>query len=280
MSRSHVELLPGAPDGSTPPPLILLTNDDGIASPGLHALVEAVADLGEIIVVAPRRQQSFSGRAGGPIGTPQQETAWYGGHDVTAYSVDAPPASAVQAGLMLVARRPVSLVVAGINYGENMGTGVTSSGTVCCAIEAASFGVPAIAVSLETGEEHHFSHSETVEFGAAAAIARRIVRYALHHPLPAGADLLKVDVPCDATLDTPCRLTRLTRQRYYELTVTAGPDGLPRFDGYHRLVDPTTLEPDSDARALLFDRVVSVCPLTIDLSAGITCEGADGWSDL
>lgn len=262
------------------PPLILLTNDDGIASPGLLALVEAVADLGELLVVAPRHQQSSTGRALGRIGTLQRETVPYDGRAVTAYSVDAPPASAVQAGLLLAARRPVSLVVAGINYGENMGTGVTSSGTVCCAIEAASFGVPAIAVSLETDEAHHFSHSETVDFSVAAAFARRVVRRILGHPLPAGADLLKVDVPSDATLDTPWRLTRLTRQRYFELTVIAGPDGLPRVNGYHRHVDPTALEPDSDARALLYDRVVSVCPLTIDLSAGITCGGADGWLDL
>ncbi len=271
------------PTGSSQPepaPLILLTNDDGIASPGLRALVEAVADLGEVLVVAPRHQQSSTGRALGRVGPLQREALAANGHRVMAYSVEATPASAVRAGILLAARRPVSLVIAGINYGENMGTGVTVSGTVGCAIEAASYGIPSIAISLETDAEHHFSYSEVVDFTVAAAVACRLARHALSHPFPGGADVLKVDVPSDAALDTPWRLTRLTRQRYYEPAVTAGPDGLPRLSGYYRHVDATTLEPDSDAQALLVDRVVSVCPLTIDLSAGFTREGADGWLDL
>lgn len=268
---------PSEPSGR---PLILLTNDDGIASPGLLALALAVADLGEVLVVAPRHQQSSTGRALGRIGPLQREELATNGHPVTAYSVEATPASAVRAGILLVARRPVSLVIAGINYGENMGIGVTTSGTVCCAIEAASFGIPAVAVSLETATEHHFTHSDAVDFSVAAAFARRVAAHALTHPLPYGSDLLKVDVPSDATLDTPCRLTRLTRQRYYEPAIVTGPDGLPRLSGYYRHVDATTLEPDSDAQALLIDRVVSVCPMTIDLSAGCTHHGVDGWSNL
>lgn len=268
------------PTASPSVPLILLTNDDGIASPGLRALIEAVADLGEVLVVAPRHQQSSTGRALGRIGPLQREALSANGHAISAYSVDGTPASAVRVGLLLAARRPVSLLIAGINYGENMGTGVTISGTVCCAIEAASFGVPALAVSLETDAAHHFSHSDAVDFAGAAAIARRAAQHALSHPLPAGADLLKIDVPSDATPDTPWRLTRLTRQRYYEPAVTSGPDGQPRLSGYYRHVDTTTLEPDSDARALLIDRVVSVCPLTIDLSASANPAGADGWADL
>jgi 5'-nucleotidase len=252
-------------------PLILLTNDDGIASPGLHALARAVADLGDVIVVAPRHQQSSTGRALGPIGPLRPERIPTDGHLVTAYSVEATPASAVRAGVLLAAQRPVTLLIAGINYGENVGIGVTASGTVGCAIEAASFGIPSIAISLETDTAHHFSHSEAVDFAAAAAFARRLAQYALARPFPPGADILKVDVPSDATPETPWRLTRLTRQRYYEPTVVEGPDGSPRLRGYHRHVTAATLEPDSDAKALLVDRGISVCPLTIDLS--VTIQG-------
>lgn len=92
--------------GSSPPPLIFLTNDDGIASPGLYALVEAVAERGELLVVAPRHQRSLTGRALGRIGVLRRETVPHDGHQVTAYSVEAPPASAVQAERLLAARRP------------------------------------------------------------------------------------------------------------------------------------------------------------------------------
>ena len=248
-------------------PLILLTNDDGIASPGLRALAEALADLGDILAVAPARQQSAVGRAIGEVGEIRAEDLGIEGGDILAYSIDSTPAVAARAGLLLLAPRPVSLAFSGINYGENIGSTITTSGTVCAALETATFGVPSVAISLETDPSHHFSVSDEVDFSVAAAFGRWLAEAMLREPLPPGVDFVKVDLPSDATAETPWRLTRLTRQRYFESTISVSADGEKRFVGYHRHIDRNTLEPDSDAHALLIQRVISVCPLTIDLSA-------------
>src|SRR5690606_34807232 len=110
-------------------PLILFTNDDGIDSPGLWTVVEAFSSLGEILVCAPREQQSGTGRSlpttsRGSI-HPQQVPV--NGRDFTVYAVDGTPAQSVQHAVLELADRWPSLVVSGINYGENTGNGVTIS---------------------------------------------------------------------------------------------------------------------------------------------------------
>ena len=123
-------------------PLILLTNDDGIDSPGLHAVMEAVADLGELLVVAPISQQTAAGRSY-PIALSKaihQTEIYYNGQQYPAYKVDASPAQAVTLAVRELATRPIDLCISGINYGENLGSGVTISGTVGAALDAACFG--------------------------------------------------------------------------------------------------------------------------------------------
>ena len=130
-------------------PLILFTNDDGIQSPGLWAAVEALDPLGDLLVVAPREQQSGTGRSL-PVtseGRIYKQARRINGHELTVYAVDGTPAQAVQHGILELAPRLPSLVVSGINYGENTGNGVTISGTVGAGLEAASLGIPALAVS-------------------------------------------------------------------------------------------------------------------------------------
>src|SRR5258705_5761952 len=154
---------------STERPLILFTNDDGIDSPGLWACAEAFADLGDILIVAPREQQSGTGRSM-PItseGRIYPRELPKNGYPYKAYAVDATPAQAVQHGVLELADRLPSLVVSGINYGENSGNGVTISGTVGAALEAASLGIPALAVSQETGIDLHLTYADG-DFSAAA----------------------------------------------------------------------------------------------------------------
>jgi 5'-nucleotidase len=251
-------------------PLILVTNDDGIASPGLRAAIRAVRDLGQILVVAPKGQQSGASRNFLPhSGTTRQENIEVDGVQVDAFSVEAAPAPTVRRGILTLAPRTPDLVVVGINYGENVGSGITTSGTIGAAMEAASFGIPALAVSLETEKEHHFSHSEEVDFTVAAHFAHRFAQRLLSVPLPPGVDLLKLDVPMDATPQTPCRLTRVSRQLYFQSIVGVDENGNRRLVGYDIQIDADALEPDSDVYALRVDRVVSVSPLTIDLSARV-----------
>jgi 5'-nucleotidase len=244
-------------------PLIIVTNDDGIKSPGLLAAVAALKGLGEIVVVAPRAQQSSAGRAfyWRERGA-RRSRVRLGNQVFLAYAVDASPAVAVRYALQLVASRPPSLVVSGINYGENLGNGLTISGTVGAALEAASARVPALAVSLETAREYHTSHSRTIDFKAAAYFARLFARQMLKIDLPPSARLLNVNVPGDAKRSTPWRVTCASRQAYFHSLVNQG-----RFVGYDVKVDLATLERDSDIYASFVDHVVSVTPLTVDLTA-------------
>src|SRR5690606_4004392 len=151
-------------------PLILFTNDDGISSPGLWAAASAFTDIADVLVVAPREQQSGMGRSL-PVtseGRIHKQQMTFSGSEYTVYAVDGTPAQAVQHGVIELADRLPALVVSGINYGENAGNGVTISGTVGAALEAASLSIPAIAVSQQTRHELHNSYSNEVDFAAAA----------------------------------------------------------------------------------------------------------------
>ena len=257
---------------NNPQPLILVTNDDGIDSPGLAAAVAAVQTLGQVLVVAPRDQQTGASRnfLRRP-GAHHRRVLHIDGREVPAIAIEASPAQVVRAALLLIVPRTPDLLIAGINYGENVGAGVTISGTIGACIEGATFGIPALAVSLETEIQNHLTHNHDVDFTAAAAITRRIAQVMLERPLPPGVDILKVDIPKDATPETPWRITRVSRQRYFESIVVEDPErGKRRFAGYRREVNLHTLEPDSDVHALVVDHVVSITPLTFDLTAHVS----------
>lgn len=253
-------------------PLILVTCDDGISSPGLRAAVEAMLELGDVLVSASCEQQSGSGRSSPSSndGAIHQVDYSVRGEPVPAYALHGSPAQAVLYAIVeLVPRRP-ALCLSGINFGENVGTCVTSSGTVGAALEAADCGVPGLAVSLEVDMQFHYRHTDDVHFGVAAYFARLFATRLLATSMPADVDLLKVDVPCDATTATPWRVTRQSRQRYYQVLPSGRSSlGEKRRLGYTMGYDPETLEPDSDVRALAVDRVVSVTPLSLDLTSRV-----------
>jgi 5'-nucleotidase len=251
--------------------LILLTNDDGINSPGLRAAAEALSALGWVTVVAPLYQWTGAGRSmpstsDGTIHVqrrPIKDDHW------EMYAVDGTPAQAVQHALLEILPRTPDLVVAGINYGENVGTGVTISGTIGAALESASFGIPALAISRETPKEYHLSYSEDIDFAAAAYFARFFAGLMLKVPRPPDVDVLKVEVPASATLHTPWRVTRQSRQRYYlPLKPQRADFSNPARMDYDREIVPG-VELDSDVAALNVDKVVSVTPLSLDLTSRI-----------
>ncbi|MCJ7513205.1 MAG: 5'/3'-nucleotidase SurE [Anaerolineales bacterium] len=251
---------------------ILLTNDDGIGSPGLWAAAESLSRLGYVTVVAPREQWTGAGRSM-PItsdGSIREEQVTVGGKSWKVYAVGGTPAQVVQhAVLELLPRRP-DLVVAGINYGENVTVGVTMSGTVGAALEAAAFGIPSLAISLQTDSSFFHTHSDEIDFAAAAHFAAYFGRMLLKVPRTPDVDLLKVDIPADATPETPWKLTRLSRTIYYHPEV---PDrsvpGAVRRIGYRVAVDHKGLEPDSDVYALRVDGCVSVTPVSLDLTSRV-----------
>lgn len=254
-------------------PLILLTNDDGVRSPGLLAAAEAVCDLGDLLMVAPATQQTGMGRGMPPVpgGLVVEEHLQVACHDVPAYAVSGSPAQAVVYAVLALAPRRPDLAISGINYGENLGTSVTASGTVGAALQAAEFGIPALAISLETLKAYHFNHGTDVDWSIAAAIGRRFAEVMLHQQLPADVDVLKIDVPADATPHTPWRITRQSRQPYYEMyraAISERKGELPRLD-YGVNIHWETLEPDSDIYAFARDRVISVTPLSHDLTSRV-----------
>lgn len=246
-------------------PLIVITNDDGVKSPGLLAAARALSGLGEILVVAPRRQQSSSGRAFyWNAGRVLKSEILVGRKRIRTMAVDASPAVTMRYALMLGVPRIPSLVVSGINYGENLGSGLTISGTVGAALEAAAEGIPALAVSLETDKQYHTSYSKRIDFEIAAHWTRWMAERILAHAIPENAPLVNLNVPSNALPETPWRVTRASHQAYFKSLVERG-----RFVGYDVVVDAEKLERDSDIYALRVDRVVSVTPLTYDLTARV-----------
>jgi 5'-nucleotidase len=280
---------------TTSRPLILLTNDDGIHSPGLIAAAEAVCDLGDLLIVAPATQQTGMGRGTPPIvnGAVTQEHLQIRCQDITAYSMTGSPAQTVIYAVLVLAPRRPDLVISGINYGENPGTCVTSSGTVGAALQGAEFGIPSLAVSLETDKQYHYHHGGDVDWRAAAQITRRMTQSVLAAQLPFDVDVLKIDVPAEATDATPWRMTRQSRQPYYrefrpaDAPADETPDDRAPGDGatgdrapgggatgwvhldYDIVIDWDTLEPDSDIAAFVRDRVISVTPLSQDLTSRV-----------
>lgn len=255
-------------------PLILVTNDDGIDSPGLRAAAEAVAPLGDLLVVAPYYQQSASGRsfAKMPDRKIYRKTLTIADQPLIGYSIKGTPAQVTITALLDLAPRPVSLVVSGINFGENIGSGITASGTVGAALEAASAGIPALAVSLETPQEYYMSHSEDIDFSVARHFTRFFAEKVLASlPLPADVDVLKIDVPAAATPQTPWRFTSVSRQPYHK-GLPASPEkrGLEVDPSYQVSIEKDTLERDSDIWAIIHDQVVSVAPVSINLSSRIS----------
>jgi 5'-nucleotidase len=152
---------------------ILVTNDDGYRSDGIHALAKALAALGDVTIVAPVQEASAIGHAltlRHPLRLEEM--------DDSVFAVDGTPADCVNIAVTQVLKGLPDLVVSGINKGWNLGDDVTYSGTVAGALEGALLGVPAIAVSLrQTRGEYDFTF--------AAAAAAFVGEALLRHPLPA-----------------------------------------------------------------------------------------------
>ena len=249
-------------------PLILLCNDDGIDSPGLAASAAALDPLGELLIVAPSVQQTGMGRSF-PLendGRISAAVVKRGDQSWPAYSANGSPAQVVEHALLELADRTPDLVVAGINYGENVTVGITASGTIGAALEAAMFGIPTLAVSMQVPVAQHYANEDVVDFAATIHFTQQFARLWLNGSRPPDVDILKLDVPAGATPDTPWRVTRLERGAYIRVVVPLRRklDDVGRLGYAH---DPTAiLDAESDAAAIR-DGVVSVTPLTLDLTA-------------
>ena len=251
---------------------ILLTNDDGIKSPGLWAAADSLSELGFVTVVAPREQSSGMGRSL-PMtsdGIIREERIQIKGQDWPVYAVGGTPAQAVLHGILEVMPQKPDLIVSGINYGSNLGTGITISGTVGAAMEAAALGFRALAVSLETAKENHLTYSREVDFSTAAHFTLQFARFLMDKPPFPDVDLLKIDVPDDATPNTPWELTRLARQRYYDPVAPKRKSwSIPGTVGYREAPDLKEESSDSDVFVIRNKRQVSVTPISLDMTSRV-----------
>jgi len=253
-------------------PRILVTNDDGVHSDGIHALAEALKALGEVLIVAPHVEASAIGHAltlRRPLRVEQLRDG--------VYEVDGTPTDCVNIAITKLYPAPPDLIVSGINKGYNLGDDVTYSGTVSGALEGALLGVPSVAVSQErTRGAYDFRHAA----GAAAKIAALVLRDGI---IPSQT-FLSLNVPTGAPKGF--RLT-VQAKRNHVTTVDERID--PRGRPYYWIEEgENEWEPHdrSDFQAVR-DGYISVTPLQADmtdydalkkLEAGGWRLGAGGWS--
>ncbi|MDB5046263.1 MAG: 5-nucleotidase [Deinococcus sp.] len=246
---------------------ILVANDDGIFSPGIKALALAMAEIGDVTVVAPDVEQSAVGH-GITIRRPLRfkHTASAGFGDIPAYRVDGTPADCVVLGLHL--RGHFDLVVSGINLGPNLGDDLTHSGTVAAAIEGMALGLPAIAFSQQATPQGEY------DFAASAAYAARLAREVLARGLPPRT-LLNVNFPARAF--TGVAVTRVGDHRWEDSIVTrTDPEGREYHwvAGISRAADADDTSTDYGA---VQAGLISVTPVRLDLTARDLMSEVEGY---
>ena len=259
-------------------PNILLTNDDGIRSPGLWAAASELSKIGYVTVVAPREQSSGMGRSlpSTSDGIIRKEQVQVNGQEWSVYAVGGSPAQAVLHGILEIIPHKPDLVVSGINYGENVGLGITISGTVGAAMEAAAMGIPALAISLQTETQYHLTHSEDIDFSTAGYFTAYFAKLLLEKNFSNEVNLLKVEIPSHATPETEWQTTRLSRHRYYE-PVPAKRESwdVPGAITYKESASLEGEDENTDVYVLRKKKMIAVTPLNLDMTAPIPLNDFD-----
>jgi 5'-nucleotidase len=238
-------------------PVILITNDDGITAPGIRNLIEAVKDLGKIVVVAPDKAQSGMGHAI-TIGVPLRLHKVNFFEDVEAYQCTGTPVDCVKLAVDKVLHHKPDICLSGINHGANHSINVIYSGTMSAAVEAAIESIPSIGFSL-------LDFSIDADFSAARKYARTLVQQMLSHPVNKHC-VLNVNFPI-ATIDE-VKGMKICRQAYAKYEE----DFIERDDPHGRKYYWLTGEfvnfdegTDTDVWALA-NNFVSVVPVQFDLT--------------
>lgn len=237
---------------------ILITNDDGIFSAGIKSLADALNDLGQVIVVAPDREQSASGHSltlNRPLRINQMREHWY--------AVDGTPTDCVNLAVHgLLKEDPPDLVVSGINFGLNLGDDVTYSGTVSATFEANLHNLPGVAFSQEV--------AEGFSFDTAASFAHELIAALLQGEVAKDL-LLNVNLPASGYKGV--RFTKLGRRRYRQ-TVIEKLD--PKGRKYYWISGtPEWEEQIGTDQHAIGNNYVSVTPLHLDLTDYRSLEAYD-----
>ncbi|MDJ1479619.1 5'/3'-nucleotidase SurE [Cytophagaceae bacterium YF14B1] len=252
-------------------PLILVSNDDGITSRGIRALVETMHQIGEVVVVAPNSPQSGMGHAITIGNTLRLDSSIaFETEGIEAYECSGTPADCVKLAKhhVLKNRRP-DLVVSGINHGSNSSISVLYSGTMSAAIEAAIEGLPAIGFSL-------CDYSLTADFSHCLEYIKQIALQVLTSGLPSHV-ALNVNIPSQT--EGPIKGVKICRQAQAKYTENfekrTDPHGRPYFWMNGEFVDLDKGE-DTDMWALN-NGYISIVPCGFDMTAYHTFPYLNQW---
>jgi len=255
---------------------ILVTNDDGVSAPGLLALAQEMRKLGKVSVLAPDRNWS----GGGHVKTLDRALRVKKvrlADGTEAFASDGAPSDCVALATLGYFKEPIDLVVSGINTGANLGHNGTYSGTVTAAMEAVIAGIPGIAISLETVD----NHIEEIDYRPAAYAAAKVVRQVIENGL-SHEILLNINMPFLS--NDKLRGIILTRQglRVYHSRLDERAD--PRSEPYYWIGGdaPTGVPERGTDVGALAEGFVSVTPLQLDLTAyrALTDLNTWHWDDL
>lgn len=243
---------------------ILVTNDDGIYAPGINILVEALARLGEIAVVAPDRERSAVSHAL-TLHHPLRAECVAPGR----FAVDGTPTDCVNLGIHSLLDFHPDLVISGINRGANLGDDVTYSGTVAAAMEATLMGIPAFAISLDCRQQQG-------DYLAAACFAATLAGKVVTNGLPKDT-FLNVNVPDCPTELLQKPLITVQGKRRYEGTIVDKVD--PRGRSYYWIgtADLDFLDIDGSDYAAISRNHISVTPLHLDMTNHRSIATLKGW---
>jgi 5'-nucleotidase len=250
---------------------ILVTNDDGVNAPGLLALAQEMRKLGQVTVVAPDHNWSASGHVK-TMHRPLRVTEAVLADGTPALASDGAPSDCVALALLGLLADKVDLVVSGINPNANVGHDVTYSGTVTAAMEAAIWGIPGLAFSLDP----HEHPVDLEDYEAAARIAGKITRQVIEKGLPKGT-LLNVNIP--GFPDGNIKGIKITRQglRVYRDRLEKRSD--PRGTPYYWIGGeaPTGIPEEGTDVGALAEGFVSITPLDLDLTACPAIDQMRSW---
>ncbi|HJH32358.1 MAG TPA: 5'/3'-nucleotidase SurE [Methanosarcinaceae archaeon] len=251
-------------------PKILLTNDDGVYATGIRAAYKSVSDLGDVTISAPAMQQSGVGRSISIFEPLRINKTVIDG--VTAHAIGGTPTDSVILGIFTIMKEMPDLVLSGFNIGENISTDtITTSGTIGAALEAASYGIPAIAASIQVTEEgtkfddlRDYQHDFDIGIKVVNKIARKVLKYGL----PDNVDLLNVNIPHFAGDDTEIEITRLAR-KIFKTSVQERHD--PRGRPYYWIDGDLVREEEegTDVHAIMQEGHISITPITLDSTSPV-----------
>jgi 5'-nucleotidase len=250
-------------------PLILITNDDGVSAPGLRALIDVMAEIGDVLVVAPDKPQSGMGHAITINNTLYLNKLSKENDAIEEYSCSGTPVDCVKLAVNEILKRAPDLCVSGVNHGSNSSINVIYSGTMSAAIEAGVEGIPAIGFSL-------LDYDWNADFETMKPFIRKITLEVLENKLPKGV-ILNVNFP-KLTKENinGIKICRQAKARWVEkFDKRQTPQGRDYYWLSGEFVNQDKGE-DTDEWALA-NGYISVVPVQFDLTAHHAAQELNTW---